>query len=209
MQSETQIDYIAEAIEETFGERCPDYSDGCPTCEAWKRFDYLESLAALSTDAEPVAWQPRYKQEVIDHHKSIGSDLWEYAMTVYPTKEQAQGYGYGGHECRALYAAPPAPSVAVKDWSAEIKKLREYRRLAYNTGFLYLADWMEEMAAALSAQVQDVAGDEEWQTVPKHPTGKMIDAVVSMVDGDAPHPFILNLYRAMLAVAPAKQEGGE
>lgn len=60
--------------------------------------------------------------------------------------------------------------------------------------------------SALSAQVQDVAGDEEWQIVPKHPTGRMIDAVVSMVDDVAPHPFILNLYRAMLAAAPAKQE---
>lgn len=61
----------------------------------------------------------------------------------------------------------------------------------------------------VSAQVQDVAGDEEWQLVPKHPTGRMIDAVISMVDADAPHPFILNIYRAMLSAAPAKQEGGE
>lgn len=193
---------------------------------------------ALSA-AEPVAWQPRYKQEVIDHHKSIGSDLCEYAMTVYPTKEQAQGYGYGGYECRALYAEPqPAPSVAVKalEWSDEdngdfiaqsivgwhhiglphltwnlmtpngdvqsFNTLKEAKAAAQ-------ADYEARVSSALSAQVQDVAGDEEWQTVPKHPTGKMIDAVVSMVDGDAPHPFILNLYRAMLAVAPAKQEGGE
>ncbi|KRA63072.1 hypothetical protein [Rhizobium sp. Root651] len=60
--------------------------------------------------------------------------------------------------------------------------------------------------SALSAQVQEVAGDEEWQIVPKHPTGSMIEAVVSMVDDDAPHLFLLNLYRAMLAAAPAKQE---
>ncbi|MGQ3080640.1 MULTISPECIES: hypothetical protein [Rhizobium/Agrobacterium group] len=87
-------------------------------CEALR--EKVAALEAALSAAEPVAWQPRYKQEVIDHHKSIGSDLCEYAMTVYPTKEQAQGYGYGGYECRALYAEPqPAPSVAVKDleWS--------------------------------------------------------------------------------------------
>ena len=78
-----------------------------------------------------------------------------------------------------------------------------------SSAFQLARNHKDEIRSALSAQVQDVAGDEEWQTVPKHPTGKMIDAVVSMVDGDAPHPFILNLYRAMLAVAPAKQEGGE
>jgi len=62
--------------------------------------------------SEPVAWQPKYKQEVIDHHRKIGSDLWEYAMTVYPTKAEAEGYGYGGHEARALYASIPDAIVA-------------------------------------------------------------------------------------------------
>ena len=68
------------------------------------------------------------------------------------------------------------------------------------------ADYEARVSSALSAQVQEVAGDEEWQIVPKHPTGSMIEAVVSMVDDDAPHLFLLNLYRAMLAAAPAKQE---
>ena len=89
-------------------------------CEALR--EKVAALEAALSAAEPVAWQPRYKQEVIDHHKSIGSDLCEYAMTVYPTKEQAQGYGYGGHECRALYAEPqPAPFVTVKalEWRDE------------------------------------------------------------------------------------------
>lgn len=123
-------------------------------------------------------------------------------------------------EIDALRAAPPAPSVAVK--AEELaRQLWGYFK-GDSTGGTTAMQWfdnnkslggpariIELCRSALSAQVQDVAGDEEWQTVPKHPTGKMIDAVVSMVDGDAPHPFILNLYRAMLAVAPAKQEGGE
>lgn len=68
---------------------------------------------------EPVAWQPRYKQDVIDHHRSIGGDLWEYAMTVYPTKAQAEGYGYGGHEARPLYTSPPL-SLREGEDSAEV-----------------------------------------------------------------------------------------
>ncbi|MCR6502540.1 Lar family restriction alleviation protein [Shinella sp. CPCC 101442] len=70
-----------------------------------------EIAAALvdvpAVESEPVAWQPKYKQDVIDHHRIIGDGLWEYAMTVYPTKAQAEGYGYGGHEARPLYAHPP------------------------------------------------------------------------------------------------------
>jgi hypothetical protein len=84
-----------------------------PSVEAAKaaaQADYeARILSALSPQAddnaeEPVAWQPKYKQEVIDHHKSIGSGLWDYAMTVYPTKEKAENYGGGGHEVRPLYA---------------------------------------------------------------------------------------------------------
>jgi len=32
-------DYLAEAITEAFGERCPDYAEGCHACEAWKQYD--------------------------------------------------------------------------------------------------------------------------------------------------------------------------
>lgn len=35
------IDYIAEAIKDSFGDRCHEHSDGCPTCEAWKQYDDL------------------------------------------------------------------------------------------------------------------------------------------------------------------------
>ena len=197
---------------------------------------------ALSA-AEPVAWQPRYKQEVIDHLRTVSDNVSEYAMTVFPTKDQAEEYGHGGHQVRPLYVAPPAPSFAVKEleWSPRNDQLQyevcadtpfgryktsnkgEYGfgwmqpRQTVWSGFLPTleeakaaakTDYEARIRSALSAQSQVVAGDEEWQTVPKHPTGRMIDAVVSMVDDVAPHPFILNLYRAMLAAAPAKQEGG-
>jgi hypothetical protein len=32
---------IHEAVEFYWGERCPDYEEGCPTCEAWKQYDKL------------------------------------------------------------------------------------------------------------------------------------------------------------------------
>lgn len=36
------IDYIAEAIRGSFGDRCPEHADDCPTCEAWKQYDNLK-----------------------------------------------------------------------------------------------------------------------------------------------------------------------
>lgn len=36
-------DYIAEAITEAYGERCPDFAEGCACCEAWRQYDALIS----------------------------------------------------------------------------------------------------------------------------------------------------------------------
>lgn len=32
---------IHEAVQFFWGERCPDYEEGCPTCEAWKQYDNM------------------------------------------------------------------------------------------------------------------------------------------------------------------------
>ena len=32
---------VHEAVLFYWGERCPDYEAGCPTCEAWKQYDML------------------------------------------------------------------------------------------------------------------------------------------------------------------------
>jgi len=37
---------IAEAITDYFGERCLDYAEGCPTCEAWAEYDRWNTRAA-------------------------------------------------------------------------------------------------------------------------------------------------------------------
>jgi hypothetical protein len=42
---------IEEAIEFYWGERCPDYEEGCPTCAAWKQYDTLHEMA--QKDEEP------------------------------------------------------------------------------------------------------------------------------------------------------------
>lgn len=46
-------DYIAEAITEAYGERCPDFVEGCACCEAWKQYDALK--AAAQVDVEAIA----------------------------------------------------------------------------------------------------------------------------------------------------------
>jgi hypothetical protein len=39
-------DLIADAITDQYGERCPEYAEGCFTCEAWKQYDYMRGLEA-------------------------------------------------------------------------------------------------------------------------------------------------------------------
>ena len=88
--------------------------------EFWRGYA-REALEAALSAAEPVVWQPRYKQDVIDHLRTVSDNVSDYAMTVFQTKEQAEEYGHGGHQVRALYAAQPAPSAAVKalEWRDE------------------------------------------------------------------------------------------
>lgn len=43
----TQIDFIAEAITDALGERCSEYGENCPTCEAWKEYDRLRVLECM------------------------------------------------------------------------------------------------------------------------------------------------------------------
>ncbi len=59
--------------------------------------------------------------------------------------------------------------------------------------------------AALSAQVQDVAG---WKLVPIDPSAGMIAAAKSTTSAALTRSHATEIYRAMLAAAPAKQEGG-
>ncbi|KRA63073.1 hypothetical protein [Rhizobium sp. Root651] len=136
----------------------------------------LKAIEAALSAAEPVAWQPLYKKEVINHMRTVSNNVWEYAMTVYPTKEQAEEYGHGGHEVRALYDRPqqPAPSVAVKALADAYKAGFDASSQGYNGEVFpeYEADneWLAQRdsdLSALSAQVQDVAGWQPIETAPK------------------------------------------
>lgn len=59
---EEPTDYIAEAITEAFGERCPEYAEGCHTCEVWKQYDGL--MAAEEALIRIEAWSEAYPLEV-------------------------------------------------------------------------------------------------------------------------------------------------
>ncbi|MCD4661456.1 DUF551 domain-containing protein [Agrobacterium sp.] len=189
--------------------------------------------AALSA-AEPVAWQPRYKQEVIDHLRTVSENVSEYAMTVFQTKDQAEEYGHGGHDVRALYAAPPAPSVAVEDLIAEVHDaIDEYREGMKGDKFgpheWPTVDGIKTTVAqalrrsALSAQVQDVA---RWQDIstlePKD--GMIVMGWGEYRERDGFSPAFMRWYDSVggwsvsampfypthwmpLPAAPAKQEG--
>lgn len=54
-------DYIAEAIEEAWGERCPEFNPECHCCRAWKQYDDLKASASrakdLAQDNERLRWR--------------------------------------------------------------------------------------------------------------------------------------------------------
>ncbi len=48
----TKKDYIAEAITEYYGERCPKHMTGCPCCDAWAQYD--AKAARVTADLEKL-----------------------------------------------------------------------------------------------------------------------------------------------------------
>ncbi|XHE12444.1 hypothetical protein PCC82_11665 [Agrobacterium deltaense] len=130
--------------------------------EGWIEPAIRAALEAALSAAEPVAWQPRYKQEVIDHLRTVSDNVSEYAMTVFPTKDQAEEYGHGGHQVRPLYVAP-ALAVVSKElpYHCDVCSVPGYGDAPCSP----LCD-----RSALSAQVQDVAGWHDISTAPQDGT---------------------------------------
>ncbi|MND54122.1 hypothetical protein D3C87_908400 [compost metagenome] len=150
---------------------------------------------------------------VIEHAPEGGDAFWgikfsdiEAALSAAEPKPDFWDIEEARENKLATVVAPDNGTTA-EVLSAVLESAEAWVPEARIIGNVRAGDIARVVRSALSAQVQDVAGDEEWQLVPKHPTGRMINAAISMVDADAPHPLILNIYRAMLAVAPAKQEG--
>ncbi|QNP81021.1 hypothetical protein [Agrobacterium tumefaciens] len=206
---------------------------GGPTAQAIA--DRLE--AALSA-AEPVRW-------MWEERRFAESDIWDDMYDDEPPAPQKYV-----RNIRPLYAAPPAPSVAVEHLITEVHDaIDEYREGMKGDKFgpheWPTVDGIKTTVAqslrrsALSAQVQDVAVPEGWKLVPVEPTSEMEDAARHLMmwldfarpteaaliahckrlgkepppecrDVDHVPPKAMRLfwvYRAMIAAAPAKQEG--
>jgi hypothetical protein len=44
IREDADINAVAEAVEFYWGERCPDFEEGCPTCAAWGQYDKMQNL---------------------------------------------------------------------------------------------------------------------------------------------------------------------
>ncbi len=122
--------------------------------EVWNRRPALE--AALSA-AEPVAWQ--FRCEIFPEWQTTDQKPGDQLQMEYET-----GVNMKGLEVRALYAATPAPSVAVKARKPKLPPLSNelyeyYPSMSAQTHTEAIKDYARDAVdAALSAQVQDVAG---------------------------------------------------
>lgn len=52
-------DLVAEAIEEAFGERCPDFEPACYCCQAWAQYDALKGGDASAVRGAIAEWSYR------------------------------------------------------------------------------------------------------------------------------------------------------
>lgn len=117
---------------------------------------YAKSAIAALSAAEPVGWQWRNPRWTV-------GDQWQHCPDG-PREDKLPGTEY-----RPVYAAPTAPSVAVKALADAYKAGFDASSQGYNgeTFPEYEADseWLAQRdsdLSALSAQVQDVAG---WERV--------------------------------------------
>ncbi len=250
--------------------------------EGWIEPAIKSALEASLSAAEPTRW-------MWEERRSAESDIWD---DMYDDEAPAP-HKYV-RNVRPLYAAPPAPSVAVKalewdEFSTELKRHFQSNAILGQYQISYLgefecwqlyspqksstwkenfsrhtssdeakaagqADYEARIRSALSAQVQDdneivdcllagkpfvfdpatnfchavdggapehgikyvptaqvqdVAIPEGWQLAPVEPTAGMIAAAKSTTSAALTRSHATEIYRAMLAAAPAKQEGGK
>lgn len=163
-------------------------------------------IAALSTDAEPVFW-----------YRPLNDGLYEgpvYASSIGGKMLRDEKPG----EWHPLYAAPPAPAVAVKDAIAEAEALAD--RAGIDIGDdrdMFVDDLAKTLTrfAALSAQVQDVAEYEhreqvckdaalsQWERSLKRPDLDEKDRVTGAIEAYKRQAFAFT----MLSAEPAAKQG--
>lgn len=167
----------------------------------------LHQKDALSTDAEPVACE-------YGHDNGDGTYSPTYARWPLPPHVKP----HGDMPVKLFYAAPPAPSVAVKalDTCAVDLLLYNLLREAIQEGMDKATnpDWVTKdfthsgpyvaLRSALSAQVQDVAGDADdyYGNDPAELKRLLAQRDKWLVDNDHWYNFTRSL-----PAAPAKQEG--
>jgi len=225
--TDTPIDFIAEAITDSLGPRCPEHSDGCPTCEAWAQYDRLNGTAALyDQEKPPVVWVPddATAEEIlkarIDHPNAI------VVLQRMPDERVAalkEGRMIGHEE-----AARVAEQFRNKDWIAHDMR----------TGvFPKQSDPGVAIAAAIRAHSQAPTGTDEDQTVkaqessfhagatsfpnaeqnvalsqpsalrfPCDPTEEMVDAALAVDwENEDERATVINIWHAMTAKLPTLQ----
>lgn len=174
----------------------------------------LTRFAALSTDAEPVAWRVYAMSVSRAHSKARNTDFSTEA--IYPASREKDARDYARlmqGECHPLYIAPPSPSVAVKALNddALVKLAKAVIEHAPEGATAFQDIKFSDIEAALSAQVQDAAVPEGWKLIPKEPTPEMITAArfyaTDKWTRDGYGLALTELYRDMLAAAPAAKQG--
>lgn len=145
-----------------------------------------ELLEAALSAAEP---QPAPSVAV----KAIEA-VWKYSLVIESSVRRGDGPDQYAGVTEALRLVKEARSAL----SAQVQDVADMPQSPWPA-----SDWAIGRIKELEAQ----AVPEGWQLVPKEPTPEMIAAAKSTTSAVLTRSHATEIYRAMLAAAPAKQEG--
>ena len=138
--TEAPRNFIAEAITNLWGGRCPDYDPGCPACGAWAQYDRLNNNPATP----PVVTIPddATAEEILQF--TINNPNATVIMKRQPTAEEviqgianvAEAVGFGANEPAAELAGHFVSFLAANPAHIE-RFLREGHEMVIDGTFTY------------------------------------------------------------------------
>ena len=111
--------FTSEYIEELWGPRCDEYTEGCACCDMWRAYDELEGLR-------------KDNQKLLDHLRSWERGLAEAHVELDFLRPRLTEVIAFGKDCATGITGDPTDANAVNDFDKAMLAIRENVRLGYD-----------------------------------------------------------------------------